>query len=57
MLDELSVGDRQLNLWGDDVEVGKIMAEILNSVDGFQGKIKEFIGSSAIMKRGRLLSV
>lgn len=57
MLDKLPVGDRQLNLWGDDVEVGEIMAEILNSVDGFQEKIKEFIGRSAIMKRGRLLSV
>lgn len=51
MLNELSVGDQQLSLWDGDVEVGRIIAEALDSVDGFQGEIKAFIGSIAIMKK------
>ena len=51
MLDDLPIGDRQLSLWGGDVEVGKIVAEVLDSVDGFQGEIKAFVGSIAIMKK------
>lgn len=51
MLDELPVGGQQLSLWGGDVEAGKIVAETLDSVDGFQGETMAFIDSIAIMKK------
>lgn len=52
ILDNLPIGDQQLSLWGGDVDVGKIVAEVLDSVDGFRGEIKAFVGSIAIMKKG-----
>ena len=48
-LSKIPSGSQQLSLWGD-TEPGRVDAEILQSIDGFQGEICTFVGSIAVIK-------
>ena len=50
VLKEIPVGYQQLTLWGD-AETEAIEATVLDTIDGFQGEIREFAGSIAIMRQ------
>lgn len=51
LLDKLPVVEQQLSLWESEAKNGVIMAEILDSVDGFRGGVKALVGNIAIMEK------